>query len=101
MPKHRSSSHIDSDVDVLDIQIPMFHVILHNDDYTTFEFVIEVLTRIFRKSEDEAEQITMNVHKKGHGVAGTYPREVADMKVSQVHQMAQAAGYPLRATVQA
>ncbi|MBO5754396.1 MAG: ATP-dependent Clp protease adaptor ClpS [Proteobacteria bacterium] len=101
MPKHHSDSHIDSDVDVLDIQIPMFRVLLHNDDYTTFEFVIDVLMRVFKKSEQEAAQITMSVHKKGYGVAGIYPREVADMKVSQVHQMAEAAGYPLRASVQA
>lgn len=96
----RLNHHADSDVEVLDIQIPMFRVILYNDDYSTFEFVIHVLMSIFRKSEDEAAQITMNVHRKGKGVAGAYPKEIAQMKVAQVHQMADAAGYPLRAGIE-
>ncbi len=90
----------ESDVEVLDVQIPMFRVILYNDDYTTFEFVIEVLMSVFRKNEEEAKQITMNVHRRGKGVAGVYPMEIAEMKVSQVHQMAEAANFPLRAGIE-
>ena len=97
----KSSFDIQGDVDVMDIQIPMFKVILYNDDYTTFEFVIMVLMKIFKKSEEEASQITMNVHKKGQGVAGIYPREIAETKVAQVHQAASNAGYPLRAGIEA
>ena len=96
-----TKSDIHSDVDVLDIQIPLFHVVLYNDDYTTFEFVIMVLMNIFKKSEEEASQITMNVHKKGKGVAGTYPREIAEMKVAQGHQAATRSGFPLRAGIEA
>ena len=99
--QNQSNHNVDSDVDVLDIQIPMFRVILYNDDYSTFDFVIHVLMSIFRKSEEEAKQITMNVHRKGKGVAGTYPKEIAEMKVAQVHQMAELAGYPLRAGIEA
>ncbi len=98
--QHQSGGSIQSDVDVLDIQIPMFRVMLYNDDYSTFEFVIEVLKTVFLKSEAEAEKITMNVHRKGKGVAGTYPREIAEMKVVQVHQMAEQAGFPLRAGIE-
>lgn len=97
----QSNHHVENDVDVLDIQIPMFRVILYNDDYTTFDFVIHVLKTVFRKSEEEAKQITMNVHRKGRGVAGAYPKEIAEMKVAQVHQMADDAGYPLRAGIEA
>ena len=97
----RSQSDIHSSVDVMDIQIPMFHVVLYNDDYTTFDFVIMILMKIFKKSEPEASQITLNVHKKGKGIAGTYPREIAETKVAQVHQAASQAGFPLRAGIEA
>ena len=90
----------DTDVEVLDIQIPMVRVVLCNDDYTTFDFVISILMQIFNKSEKVAQQITMSIHKTGRGVAGTYPREIAETKVSQVHEAAEAAGYPLRAIIE-
>ncbi|MBQ8035436.1 MAG: ATP-dependent Clp protease adaptor ClpS [Proteobacteria bacterium] len=95
-----SQGSIESDVDVLDIQIPLTRVILYNDDYTTFEFVIHILMQVFKKSEDEAVHITKNVHIKGKGVAGAYPREIAQMKVAEVHKLAEEAGYPLRAGIE-
>lgn len=98
--QRQSLGNLQSDVDVIDVQIPMVRVVLYNDDYTTFEFVIDVLIDIFNKSSREAEQITMNIHKKGSGVAGTYPREIAEMKVIQVRQAADAAGFPLRAVIE-
>ena len=100
MPQRQSSENIESSVDGLDIQIPMYHVILYNDDYTTFEFVIGVLITVFSKSEQDAVRITRSVHERGKGIAGTYPLEVAQMKVSQVHQMAENAGFPLRAGIE-
>ncbi|MFA5623798.1 MAG: ATP-dependent Clp protease adaptor ClpS [Bradymonadales bacterium] len=81
------------------MNIRKFKVILHNDDYTTFEFVIAILIDIFSKNLDEAQKITNHVHHNGHGVAGVYPKEIADTKVAQVHRVAEAAGFPLRATV--
>ena len=98
--RHENLGNIDTDVDVIDIQIPLSRVILYNDDYTTFDFVIHILMTVFKKNKDEAVHITMNVHKKGKGVAGAYPREVAQIKVAEVHKLAEEAGFPLRAGVE-
>lgn len=81
-------------------QIRQYNVFLINDDYTTFEFVISILIKVFRKSESEAEKITMNVHRNGKGLAGTYTREIALMKVKLVRSMAESAGYPLQAEIE-
>ncbi|MFO0678531.1 MAG: ATP-dependent Clp protease adaptor ClpS [Polyangiaceae bacterium] len=75
-----------------------FKVILHNDDYTTMEFVVDVLTRFFHKNETEAVHIMLNVHKKGSGVAGIYPRDVAETKVAAVMDHARDNGMPLLVT---
>jgi len=81
-------------------QPDLFRVVLHNDDYTTMEFVVEVLESIFGKSPAEAYGVMMHVHQQGLGVAGLYPFEEAEQKVALVHEQAMAAGYPLRATVE-
>jgi ATP-dependent Clp protease adaptor protein ClpS len=73
-----------------------YRVIFHNDDYTTREFVVEVLMRFFQKSETEATHIMLTVHYKGRGVAGVYSKDIAETKVDQVHRYAEARGYPLR-----
>ena len=79
---------------------PKFAVILHNDDYTTMEFVIEVLQRFFRKSNDEAMKVMLRVHHDGHGVAGIYSREIAETKVAQVTSYAVDQGHPLKITAE-
>lgn len=78
----------------------LFRVILHNDDYTTMEFVVEVLEQVFQKSPAEAHRIMMHVHTRGHGVCGAYPYEVAETKVALVHDRARERGYPLRASME-
>ena len=78
----------------------LFKVVLHNDDYTTMEFVIEVLERIFNKSPAEAFRIMIHVHTRGHGVCGAYSYEVAETKVGLVHDRAREQGYPLRASME-
>ena len=77
-----------------------FRVLFHNDDYTTMEFVIRVLMKFFHKTETEATQIMLSVHHKGHGVAGIYPRDVAETKVSMVMDYAREHGMPLLVTAE-
>ena len=78
----------------------LFKVLLHNDDYTTMQFVIEVLEEIFNKSPAEAFRVMMHVHTRGHGVCGSYPYEVAETKVQMVHDRANAQGFPLKASME-
>lgn len=84
-----------------DLQEPRrFRVLLHNDDYTTMEFVIAVLREIFRKTEEEATAIMLSVHEKGMGQCGVYTHEIAETKVAQVHTRARRAGFPLKCTLE-
>jgi len=80
-------------------QPPLFKVLMHNDDYTTMEFVVEVLQAVFHKPPTEANRIMLHIHFKGFGVCGIFPFEVAETKVTRVHAMARAQGYPLRCTL--
>lgn len=75
-------------------------VFLLNDDYTSMDFVIDVLMNIFHKNYQEAEQIMLDVHKKERGVCGVYTYEVAETKVMQVSKLAREQGYPLKATME-
>jgi ATP-dependent Clp protease adaptor protein ClpS len=77
-----------------------FKVILHNDDYTTMEFVIEVLMFVFGKTEPEATLIMLNVHRNGVGVCGVYTAEIAETKVTSVTHEARKRGYPLKCTME-
>ncbi len=78
----------------------MFRVLLHNDDYTTMEFVVYVLETIFNKGPAEAHLIMMHVHVRGRGVCGRYTHEVAETKVAAVHGLARDNGFPLRASLE-
>lgn len=82
------------------VQVPkMYKVILHNDDTTTFDFVIEVLVRIFHRSIEDAVEITQSIHHTGQGIAGApYTHEVAEEKTLEVIGFSRANGYPLTAT---
>ncbi len=74
----------------------MYKVILHNDDYTTMEFVIEVLVSVFNKEVPDATAIMLDVHKKGKGLCGIYTYDIAVTKVSQVQMMAEQNQFPLK-----
>ena len=79
----------------------LYKVLLHNDDYTTREFVVEILRGIFHKAESEAVQIMLHVHQNGVGVAGVYTFEVAEMKVRQVEALALEREFPLMLSIEA
>ncbi len=78
----------------------LYKVILLNDDYTTMEFVLQVLEGIFQKSPAEAYRIMMQVHLNGSGIAGVYPWEVAETKVETLAALAREAQFPLRAAIE-
>ncbi|EYF05320.1 ATP-dependent Clp protease adapter ClpS [Chondromyces apiculatus] len=77
-----------------------YQVILHNDDYTTMDFVVFVLVKFFNRTETEATHIMLSVHHRGHGVAGVYTKDVAETKVARVTDHAKQHGMPLRLTAE-
>ena len=79
---------------------PLFKVLLHNDDYTTMDFVVMVLETIFGKNTAEATRIMLNVHHQGHGIAGVYSREIGETKVAVVHRMARKNQFPLKCSLE-
>lgn len=79
---------------------PLFKVLLHNDNFTTMEFVVTVLVSVFNKSDAEAFAIMLRVHHEGVGVAGVYPFEIAEMKAEKVTAMARAREFPLMCSIQ-
>ena len=78
----------------------LWRVLLHNDDYTTQEFVVWVLETIFRKPQGEAFAIMMNVHRSGMGLAGLFTRDVAETKVTATQQLAEEHEFPLLVTME-
>ena len=79
---------------------PMYRVLLINDNYTTMDFVVEILMSVFRKPFEEATRIMLNVHRAGVGVCGLYTHEVAETKVDTVHHLARENGYPLKCSME-
>jgi ATP-dependent Clp protease adaptor protein ClpS len=78
----------------------LYRVILHNDDYTTMDFVVEVLVSIFHKPAAEATRIMLDVHKKGKGTCGVYTYDIAATKARQVHETSRAHDFPLKCSVE-
>lgn len=76
-------------------QPPMFNVLLHNDNFTTMEFVIEVLVSVFHRDHATAFRVMLQVHNEGIGVAGVYPYEIAESKVAKVTRLARESEFPL------
>ena len=77
-----------------------FKVILYNDDYTPMEFVVMVLSEVFRKTPSVATQLMLTIHKTGMAVAGVYVLEIAETKLARVHRLAEGQGYPLRGGIE-
>ena len=77
-----------------------FRVLLHNDDYTTMDFVIEILVNVFHKPAAEATRIMLDVHKKSRGLCGIYTYDIASTKVAQVHHLARRREFPLKCSLE-
>jgi len=77
-----------------------YRVVLLNDDYTAMDFVVDVLMSVFHKGEEDANRIMMDVHKKGKGIVGRYPWDIASTKAEQVHAAARENEFPLRCIVE-
>ncbi len=77
-----------------------YHVLLHNDDYTPMEFVVQILQEFFDKSKEQATRIMFDVHNKGVGVCGSYTHEIAETKVAQIVKSARDSDYPLKCTME-
>ena len=88
------------DVDVELEEPKRYKVILLNDNFSTIDFVIDVLIKIFRKSQSESENITLNIHNNGKAVCGIYSHEIASTKVAQVKHNAKKSGFPLKAILE-
>jgi len=85
----------------LELEEPkMFKVLLHNDDYTSMDFVVDVLTGIFHKNRTQAEQIMLQIHEKDKAICGVYSFEIAQTKAQQVKQKAKQNEFPLLATIE-
>ncbi|GIU00932.1 ATP-dependent Clp protease adapter protein ClpS [Sulfurovum sp. TSL6] len=96
MPKFEEELELD-----LELHEPqMFKVLLHNDDYTSMDFVVEILMGIFHKTHDQAEQIMLQIHEKDKAVCGVYSFEIAQTKAQQVKQQAKQNEFPLLATIE-
>ena len=96
MPKFEEELELD-----LELREPqMFKVLLHNDDYTSMEFVVEVLMGIFHKTHTQAEQIMLQIHEKDKAICGVYSFEIAQTKAQQVKQRAKQNEFPLLATIE-
>lgn len=96
-----SEKTIIKEEDKIDIKKPkLYKVLMHNDDYTTMEFVIEILTKIFNRSVIEATKIMFDVHKKGIGIAGIYTYDIAKTKLNQAMDMAKESGFPFKLSME-
>ncbi|MCE5265953.1 MAG: ATP-dependent Clp protease adapter ClpS [Deltaproteobacteria bacterium] len=78
----------------------MYRVILHNDDYTTMEFVVEILVKVFHKPVLDATRIMLDVHRKGKGICGVYTYDIAATRVARVHQLAKKREFPLKCSLE-
>lgn len=99
-PGEMNDKEIKLEPDTILQEPKMYRVILHNDHYTTMDFVVEVLMRVFHKPAAEAVKIMLDVHKRGRGVCGVYTYDIASSKVSQVHLMARNREFPLKCSLE-
>ena len=95
-----SQEEITTEIDEETTEPPDYKVLLHNDDFTTKAFVVEILVEVFNRSVENATRLMWYVHKSGVGVCGIYPLEVAETKIMQGTALARENGYPLKLTME-
>ena len=99
-PKHRPGADVYEDA-ITELNTPrMYAVVIFNDDFTSMDFVVELLTKLFHKTTTDAAAIMMQVHKDGKGVAGVFTYDIAITKKILADQMAAERGFPLRTEVE-
>ena len=98
VPSHETIGDPSAEIEVR--EPALYQVIMHNDHYTTMEFVVSVLESVFFKSPSEATQIMLAIHRHGHGRCGVFTREVAEMKIDHVHELARKHEFPLRCSME-
>jgi ATP-dependent Clp protease adaptor protein ClpS len=94
--KEKYSQQIEEKTELRSGKPSLYNVFLLNDDYTSMDFVVSILEGIFRKNRTEATQIMLEVHKKGVGLAGIYPKDIAETKIGAVHRIARENEFPLK-----
>lgn len=90
----------ETDVEAQDLLAPLWKVVCHDDPVTTMDFVVEVLTRVFRQPVPRAMDVMYRVHYTGAALVGLWPEEVARRKVARAHLMARASGFPLTFSIE-
>jgi ATP-dependent Clp protease adaptor protein ClpS len=95
-----TEEHVDFKIEEKLHEPSMYKVLLHNDDYTTMEFVVDILISVFNKSPEDAVSIMLNVHRQGIGLCGIYTYDVAETKVKTVQAMAKEQDFPLKCTME-
>lgn len=101
MDKEHEHIHDTETLDEVELKEPKkYKVLLLNDDYSTMDFVVEVIMTIFHKPFEDAINIMLKVHHEGKGLCGIYTYDIAETKVMQVKQAAKKNGYPLRAVLE-
>ncbi len=98
IPDNDDATLLDEEIEIEEPKL--YKILLHNDDYTSMEFVVFILTSIFHKSIDDATAIMLSVHNNGIGVAGVYTKEICEMKIDLVHDLAEENQFPLRCTME-
>lgn len=105
MNQHKSNIDSQSDVATKPQQaseqakVPLFHVVMHNDDFTTMDFVVFVLVEVFAYDMDKAVSLMMDIHKMGRAIVATLPKEIGEMKIAIVQEYAEEAEFPLLVTL--
>tara|TARA_R110001583_G_scaffold49303_3_gene154319 strand:+ start:7634 stop:7960 length:327 start_codon:yes stop_codon:yes gene_type:complete len=99
-PKTENESATIEQVETRLVPPPLYNVLLHNDDYTPMDFVIDVLQRFFRLDSEKATEVMLSVHYKDVGVCGTFSAEIAETKVMQVVNYAKQNEHPLRCSME-